>query len=111
MDDFSRKDDNRTEYEKRIQNRSTFHYLLGLYVRWKANFKYERARRIARKNGAQIGEGVIMPISLAKKLNNNCKIGSHVSIQTDKIDTRAPLVIGSHVIIGGGPKLLRVLII
>lgn len=41
-----------------------------------------------------------MPISLARKLNCNCKIGNHVSIQTDKIDTRAPLFIGNQVIIG-----------
>ena len=93
--------DNKTDYEKRIQGRSTLRYLMGLYVRWKANLKYEKARRIARKNGAQIGEGVVMPISLARKLNRNCKIGNHVSIQTDKIDSRAPIFIGNHVIIGG----------
>ena len=94
--------DNVTQYEKRVQSRSSFHYLKGLIVRWKQNFKYEKARRIARKNGAQIGEAVIMPISLAKKLNANCKIGNHGSIQTDKIDTRAQLIIGNQVIIGGG---------
>ena len=93
--------DYKTDYEKRIQGRSTLRYLMGLYVRWKSNLKYEKARRIARKNGAQIGEGVVMPISLARKLNHNCKIGNHVSIQTDKIDTRAPLFIGNQVIIGG----------
>lgn len=92
--------DNITIYEKWVQSRSTFHYLKGLIVRWKQNFKYEIARRIARKNGAQIGEAVIMPISLAKNLNANCKIGNHVSIQTDKIDTRALLSIGNQAIIG-----------
>lgn len=96
---------NLTEYEKRIQSRSTLQYLKGLIVRWKQNLKYEKARRIARKNGAVIGEAVVMPISLAKKLNSNCKIGNHVSIQTDKIDTRAPLFIGNQVIIGGVLKL------
>ena len=100
--------DNVTQYEKRVQSRSTFHYLKGLIVRWKQNFKYEKARRIARKNGAQIGEAVIMPISLAKKLNANCKIGNHVSIQTDKIDTRAPLIIGNQVIIGRGTEIITV---
>lgn len=43
--------DYKTDYEKRIQGRSTLRYLMGLYVRWKANLKYEKARRIARKNG------------------------------------------------------------
>lgn len=98
--------DYKTDYEKRIQGRSTLRYLMGLYVRWKANLKYEKARRIARKNGCQIGEGVVMPISLARKLNCNCKIGNHVSIQTDKIDTRAPLFIGNQVIIGMGTEII-----
>lgn len=95
-----------TKYEERIVSRSYFQYFKGLVARWKANLKYEKARRIARKNGAEIGEGVVMPITLAKKLNKNCKIGNHVSIQTDKIDTRASLVIGNNVIIGGGTEII-----
>ena len=98
--------DNRTEYERRIQDRSFIQYILGLVARWNLNRKYEKARRIARKNGAEIGEGVVMPITLAKKLNKNCKIGNHVSIQTDKIDTRADLVIGDNVIIGSGTEII-----
>lgn len=92
--------DNRTLYEKNVQDRSHLRYILGLLVRWKQNFKYARARRIASKRGAQIGEGVIMPVTLAKQLNRNVSIGSHTSIQTCHIDTRSPLQIGSHVIIG-----------
>lgn len=98
--------DNRTEYERRIQDRSFIQYIKGLVARWNLNRKYEKARRIARKNGAEIGEGVVMPITLAKKLNKNCKIGNHVSIQTDKIDTRADLVIGDNVIIGSGTEII-----
>lgn len=60
-------EDNRTLYEKNVQDRSRLRYFVGLLVRWKQNFKYARARRIARKRGAQIGEGVIMPIALAKQ--------------------------------------------
>lgn len=75
--------DNRTLYEKNVQDRNLLHYLIGLIVRWKQNFKYARARRIARKRGATIGEGVIMPISLAKKVNKNVTIGNHVSIHSD----------------------------
>lgn len=70
--------DNRTLYEKKVQDRSQLRYFIGLIVRWKQNFKYARARRIARKRGAIIGEGVIMPISLAKKVNKNVTIGNHV---------------------------------
>ena len=95
-----------TEYEKRVINRDTVRYLCGLAVRWKSNLKYSIARRIARRNGARIGQGVVMPISLAKKLNGNCSIGNHVSIQTDDIDTRSPLSIGNNVIIGAGTKIL-----
>ena len=97
-------DDSRTIYEKRIQDRSYIRYLIGLAVRWKANLKYERARRIAKKNGAIVGSNVLMPLSLAKKMNSNCIIGDNVSIQTDKIDTRSPIKIGSNVIIGQGTQ-------
>ncbi len=47
-----------------------------------------------------------MPLSLAKKANKNLTIGSHTSIQTDKIDTRSPVSIGSHVIIGQGTEII-----
>lgn len=81
-------------------------YIIGLIVRWKQNFKYVRARSIARKRGATIGEGVVMPMSLAKRANANLVVGSHTSIQTDKIDMRSPVHIGEHVIIGYGTEII-----
>ena len=99
-------EDNRTIYEKNIQNRSFIRYLIGLVVRWKQHFKYDKAVRIARRKGAKIGEGVIMPLSLAKKANKNLTIGNHVSIQTDLIDLRCPVKIGNHVIIGNGTEII-----
>lgn len=93
-------------YINKIQKRSRFKYLKGFLARWKQHFKYDRAVRIARRRGAIIGEGVIMPISLAKKANSNLIIGSHVSIQTDLIDLRSPVIIGSHVIIGYGSEII-----
>ncbi len=99
-------EDNRTLYERNVQDRSTLRYLIGLIVRWKQNFKYVRARRIARKRGATIGEGVIMPLSLAKKANKNFKVGNHTSIQTSDIDLRSSVVIGNQVIVGGGSKVI-----
>lgn len=81
----------RTEYKKRVQDRTFFRFFIGLVVRFWNYLKYSIARYIAQRNGAKIGEGVIMPISLAKKLNVNCKIGNHVSIQTCKLDTMASL--------------------
>lgn len=97
---------NRTLYEKNVQDRSWLRYFIGLIVRWKQNLKYEQARKIARKHGATIGEGVIMPLSLAKRANKNLIIGNHVSIQTDKLDIRSSVTIGNHVIIGEGTNIV-----
>ena len=99
-------EDTRTLYERNIQDRSTFRYIIGLLARWKQHFKYAKAVRIARKRGATIGEGVIMPLSLARRANSFLTIGDHVSIQTDNFALRAPLKIGSHVIIGSGTTIL-----
>lgn len=73
--------DNRTFYERSVQDRSTLRYYLGLIICWKQNWKYVRARRITRKRGATNGEGVILPLSLAKRANSNLIIGNHTSIQ------------------------------
>ena len=98
--------DNRTLYEKNVQDRNLLHYLIGLIVRWKQNFKYARARSIARQRGATIGEGVIMSLKLAKKANSNLSIGNHTSIQTDQLDMRSPITIGNHVIIGKDTEII-----
>lgn len=47
-----------------------------------------------------------MPLSLARKANQNLTIGDHVSIQTDKIDMRSPVRIGNHVIIGSNTEII-----
>ena len=99
---------NRTWYEQYVQSKSYPRYLLGLLSRYIAHLKYERISRIARNNGAIVGEGVIMPKSLAKKLNSNVIIGNHVSIETDSIDTRTSLRIGNNVIIGRGTEIITV---
>lgn len=99
--------DNRTLYERNVQDRSTLRYIIGLIVRWKQNFKYEKARRIARKRGAKIGEGVIMSIDLARKVNKNLTIGNHTSIQTNNFSSfRYPVKIGNNVIIGSDVKIV-----
>ena len=93
-------------YDQNIQSRSVLRYYLGLIVRWKQHLKYAKAVRIARKRGATIGEGVVMPLSLARKANKNLTIGNHVSIQTDLIDLRSPVKIGSYVILGSGTNII-----
>ncbi len=95
-----------TAYEIDITSRTTLHYLKGLAARWKQHFKYDKAVRIARRNGATVGDCVVMPLSLAKRANANLTIGDHVSIQTDKIDLRNPVTIGSHVIIGSETEII-----
>ena len=94
-------------YEKKIQSRSVFHYVIGLLIRWRLNIKYSIARKIARKRGAVIGIGVIMPIKLAKRLNNKVTIGNHVSIDTTNFSSfRYPIIIGNNVIIGDNVKFV-----
>ena len=94
------------KYNSEICKRSKLRYILGLLIRWKIYLNHQRAVHIARKKGAIIGEGVIIPISLAKKANSNLVIGNHVSISTDKLDLRNPIHIGNHVIIGSYSQII-----
>ena len=93
-------------YRKAIQSRTTWHYFKGWLIRGWTNLKYALARGIARRNGATIGEAVVLPLSLARKANKNLIVGSHVCIQTDKLDLRNPIHIGSYVIIGADVEIL-----
>lgn len=95
-----------TLYEKNVRERTLIKYLKGLYPRYKQYLKSEMVVRKARKNGAQIGNNVSMSYSLAKKANSNLIIGNNCSIQTDKIDLRAKVLIGNNVIIGSEVEIL-----
>lgn len=98
----------KTWYDDFVQNRSYPKYVIGLVSRFISYIKYEYIRRVARSKGAKVGEGVIMPLPLAKRMNSNIVIGDHVSIETENIDTRAPLKIGNNIIIGRGTKIITV---
>jgi acetyltransferase-like isoleucine patch superfamily enzyme len=89
-----------TTYERNIRSRTTLHFLKGLVPRFFQYLKHERARRMARRRGATIGENTVLPLALAKCANANLSVGHNTSIQTDKIDLRSPVKIGDHVIIG-----------
>ncbi len=93
-------------YIKVIKSRSKWHYLKGWLIRGWNNLKYAIIRNKARRNGATIGEAVVMPMSLARQANGNLIVGNHVSIQTDKLDLRNPIHIGNHVIIGADSEIL-----
>lgn len=95
-----------TVYESQIQNRTLFRFYLGLAARLKKYLLYSYARYIARKNGATIGDNVVLPLSLAKKANKNLIIGNNSSVQTDLLDLRAQIKIGNNVIIGSGVEII-----
>ena len=92
-------------YSDDISSRTFLRYWMGWGIRL-LQIKYMRARRIARRNGAKIGEGAIFSVDLARKMNANVVIGAHTSIQSDCLDTRNPLHIGEHVIIGHGTEII-----
>ena len=85
---------------------SLFRYWVGWLIRLLQSIKYWRARRIARRNGAKIGEGAVFSVALARKMNANVVVGAHSSIQTDSLDTRNSIVIGEYVIIGHGTEII-----
>lgn len=95
-----------TPYQQDVRTRTKWHYLAGLLIRWWQDLLHGLARTVARSHGAQIGKAVVMPMSLARKANANLRVGDHVSIQTDLIDLRNPVCIGSNVIIGAGTEIL-----
>jgi acetyltransferase-like isoleucine patch superfamily enzyme len=96
----------KTFYEKHIHDRSKKRYLLGLLVRYKKHLYLSYIRYKARKNGANIGENSVFPLSLAKKANSNLTIGDNSSIQTDLFGLLAPITIGNNVIRGSGVEIL-----
>jgi acetyltransferase-like isoleucine patch superfamily enzyme len=97
-----------SNYKKNIQSRTKKRFVIGLLARVKNYLINKYIIWIARKNGATIGKMVTISYKLAKKANKNLEIGNHTSIQTDIIDLRIPIKIGSHVIIGSGVEIITV---
>lgn len=97
-----------TAYQKSIAGRSKIRYLKGLVPRFVSYVRNSYIVWLARKRGATIGECVTMPYKLAKKANLNLFVGDHSSIQTDRLDLRAPVKIGSYVIIGSDVEIITV---
>lgn len=95
-----------SKYVKNIQSRGKLKFILGALARLKRFYINKYIIYIAKKNGATVGEMVTMPLALAKMANANLKIGNHTSIQTSKLDLRAPVSIGNHVIIGSHVEIL-----
>ena len=95
-----------TNYEQNIKNRTLIRYYFGYFIRLKKYIILKYILYIARKKGAIIGENTVIPLSLAKKANQNLIIGHNTSIQTDKFDLRTKISIGNHVIIGSDVEII-----
>ena len=96
-----------TKYQNNIQERTKLRYLKGLAARYISHLRNQYIVRVARKNGAIVGECVTMPYKLAKNANANLVIGNHTSIQSDRIDLRTRIQIGNHVIIGADVEIIQ----
>ena len=106
MNNINGKTNRKTMYECRVQDRCAFRYYVGLIIRWGNNLKYGFSRFVARRKGAFIGRYVIIPWQLARKANKNLRIGDHSLIQTNLIDLRNKVTIGSNVIIGSETEII-----
>lgn len=97
-----------TAYQRSIASRTTIGFLKGLVPRYVSHLRNNYIVWLARRRGADIGECVTMPYKLAQKANANLTIGDHSSIQTDRLDLRARVQIGNHVIIGAEVEIITV---
>ncbi|HFK5507336.1 acyltransferase [Elizabethkingia anophelis] len=95
-----------SEYKQRISSRSKFRFYLGALARLSPYIRYGFYRWLARKKGALIGQNSVINYQLAKNANENLIIGNNCSIQTDKIDLRAKVIIGNNVIIGQNVEII-----
>lgn len=91
-----------TRYEEYVNSKSKLRWVLGCIMRLRTYLRYQYRVNKARKRGALIGESVVIPMELAKRACSNLYIGNNTSIQSSNIDLRNKVIIGSHVIIGGG---------
>lgn len=94
-----------TNYERRITTRGRLRYLLGLFVRWRARRRMDKMISTLRKGGATIGERVALT-SHCQLGGGYLMIGDCCSLQDVELDTRAPIKIGSHVILGDRVHIL-----
>ncbi len=95
-----------TKYEEYVNSKSRVRWIMGCLMRLRTYLRYQGRVRIARRNGASIGENVVMPKHLAKIANANLSIGNCTSIQSSNLDLRNRLSIGNQVIMGGGNQII-----
>lgn len=95
-----------TVYERNVAGRSTIHYLKGLLARWLARRWMDRRLNVLRKSGSKIGERIALTHNCQLGGGANLTIGDCCSFQDVELDTRAPLKIGNHVIIGDRSRVI-----
>lgn len=97
-----------TLYESRIIHRSFLRFLMGACARFPRYMRFIRIRRRAIRKGAKIGKDVTISPDFVCRLNPFVEIGDSTSIAKgcDITTLLAPLVIGSHVIIGNNVKFI-----
>lgn len=95
-------------YREKIANRSRVRYWKGYFIRLLQHLKYATIRAVARKNGAQIGEGSIIKLRLARHCNSNLVVGNDSIVEATDLDLRGKIIIGNHCIVNGKVEILRV---
>ena len=95
-----------TGYEENVTRRSWARYVIGFCVRWRNRWRMDKLIRSLRKSGAVVGKNN----SLTKRCRfvggSNLVIGDCCSFQDAEIDSRAPVKIGNHVIIGDRSRII-----
>lgn len=95
-----------TQYERNVSQRSTIRYLISLLARWLARRRMDRQLNALRKSGATIGGRVALTPGCRLGGGRNLSIGDCCSFQDAEIDSRAPVKIGNHVIIGDRSRVI-----
>jgi len=95
-----------TRYEEYVNSKSKLRWIIGCIMRYRTYYRYNKRVRKARKNGAIIGDNVVMPEELARIATSNLKIGNSVSIQSSAFRLRSKITIGNNVIIGSNNTIL-----
>ncbi len=95
-----------TAYEKDIRARGIVRYWIGFFARLPLWLQTQWKLRKMRKAGATIGKNIGIGRKIMPPASENLVVGDHVSIQTDRIDVRAPLKIGDYVIIGDSASII-----
>lgn len=95
------------EYSINIKNRTFLRYVIGLIPRTINYIKATMFCNFAKLRGAKIGKNVYINFNLSIKANKNLIVGPNTIIETDDIDLRELVQIGSNVIINKGVKILR----